>query len=571
MIKICNRCGADIKPGAAKCSCCGCLVEDVAVDSSSVFVNIMPRPAEQNARMHYGAPATSYTPAAPAAPAMSYAPAAEKETGNYNLFASWSWQNAWAEKRAKAERLGIVLTNTESAFNTDGFMQSLNSYIAYKAAHGVEYYVLDIKDQLVCNLPALDVEELTLMLRNIYSVAVPDYLMIVGDSTVIPNAEWINVCNDGDETVPSDLAYITLDAESPWNGAVYDFKNITQVGRVPAKAENGFATAIRYFNNTMAFAGYSYTKSFAYSALVWEQTSRAEFAHLNPYLVTSPNYTSDNLGRISGEYNLACFNLHGSDEGHAWYGQQGWDYPEAFKKELLPLNGGYALLTEACYGARPLYSDSIVVNAIENNCIAFVGSTKIAYGYADGDLCCADVIAQNFTKGIAGGMTAGNAFLGALSALSSAWMGEQDIKTMAEFALYGDPSVTLIAGGAKKAARRAAPAKFSSVKKDASRGIKLMSCNEEDGRSAKGVPTLYSCSPEEQAHIKKMASHVSAVGNDYMLKKFSSMKSVQPKVYKVLGKEEYRAVYTKNEGNIKSVVAMHLDGNGNVKKVYHSK
>ena len=49
------------------------------------------------------------------------------------------------------------------------------------------------------------------------------------------------------------------------------------------------------------------------------------------------------------------------------------------------------------------------------------------------------------------------------------------------------------------------------------------------------------------------------------------MQSVQPKVYKVMGKEEYRAVYAKNEGKVKSIVTMHLDGKGNVKKVYHSK
>ena len=44
--------------------------------------------------------------------------------------------------------------------------------------------------------------------------------------------------------------------------------------------------------------------------------------------------------------------------------------------------------------------------ALKNNCVAFVGSSKIAYGYADGSLCCADVIAKNFTAGIAKGETA---------------------------------------------------------------------------------------------------------------------------------------------------------------------
>ncbi len=565
MIKLCNMCGADIKPGAVKCSCCGHYVEDVAVDSSTVHVNLMPRSATpHNAGAYYSAPPSNPAPAAPVAPA-----AGAKSEGN--IFASADWRNAWAAKRAQSDKLGIVLTNTAGCANPATFMQSLDSYIAYKAQTGTNYFVLDLACQSVAYLGNPNIENVVPMLRDVYTVAVPDYLMIVGDSTVVPNAEWFNVCDDGDATVPSDLAYITLDTDSPWDGAIYDFDNITQVGRIPAKATDGFATAISYFNNTMAFGGYTSAKSFAYSALVWEKTSRAEFAHLNPYLITSPQYTTNNLSRIGSEYNLACFNLHGSDDDHSWYGQEGWDYPEAFKKELLPLNGGYALLTEACYGARPLYSDSIVVTAIRNNCVAFVGSSKIAYGYADGSLCCADVIAKNFTAGIAKGETAGKSFLGALSALATGYMCEEDIKTLAEFALYGDPSVTLIAGGAKKSVRRAAT-KCSSVTKDKSRGITLLSCDAENGaRSAKGGVTLYSFSDEEQAHIKKMAAHVSQTGNEYILKKCSSMQSVQPKVYKVMGKDEYRAVYMKNEGKIKSVVKMHLDAKGNVTKVYHSK
>lgn len=550
-------CGATLKPGAVKCSCCGCFVEDVAVDRSALFSNYKGDNAAVDAGAHY-------TPA-PAAPA------AGGKSGDYNIFASADWQSAWAAKRANAARLGIVLTNTSGLTSSAAFTQAFHGYIEHKAAQGIAYYLLDMKDQQVSYVPSLTVESVVALLRTVYGVAVPDYLMIVGDASVIPNADWDNVCDDGDPTVPSDLAYIALDAGSPWDGAVYDFENITQVGRIPARANDDFATAVSYFNNTRAFDGYSAAKAFAYSALVWEKTSRAEFAHLSPYLVTSPKYTTNNLGRIGSEYNLACFNLHGSDEDHAWYGQEGWSYPEAFKKELLPINKGYALLTEACYGARPLYSDSIVVNAIKNNCIAFVGSSKIAYGYADGSLCCADIIAKNFTAGMAKGETAGKSFLDALSALSHGYMCEEDIKTLAEFALYGDPSVTLIGGAAKKAARHAAT-KCSSVTKDSSRGITLLSCDAEHGaKGAKGGLTLYSFSAEEQAHIKQMVSQVSQKSNEYVLKKCSAMESVEPKVYKVAGKEEYRAVYTKTEGKIKSVVNMHLDAKGNVTKVYHSK
>jgi hypothetical protein len=444
----------------------------------------------------------------------------------------------------------------------------------------VNYFLLDLKDQQVLALNSIDVESVTSMLRGVYNVAVPDYLMIVGDTTVIPNADWYNECDDGDETVPSDLPYITLDTESPWDGAIYDFENITQVGRIPAKATNDFAEAICYFNNTKLFTGYAYAKSFAYSALVWEPTSRVEFAHLHPTLITSPQYTSNSqtarmngytkLEKLSGEYNLVCFNLHGSDGSHVWYGQQGYTYPEAFEKSLLPSNNGYMLLTEACYGARPLASASIVVDAIMNRCVAFVGSTRIAYGMTNGGVSCADVIARGFTAGVAKGMTAGKAFLSALTSLTSGYsIDEEEIKTLAEFALYGDPSVYLLAGSAQKSAKRST-AKLSNTKKDKALGVALMSCDGK-GRTSKNVATMLSFSAEEQAHIQKMANIVYQTGNDYVLKKFSAMSEVEPKVYKVIGREEYRAIYEKNDGEIKTVVKMHLDSKGNVKKVYNSK
>lgn len=576
-MKICSSCGADIKPGAVKCSCCGCLVEDVAMDSSERFANNKYSYTTPAAGAYYSAPPVTFAPAQPAAPA----PVGKPE--GCNIFAEPTWQSAWSARRMSAGKLGIILTNTGNAANVSAFMRSLNEYVAHKASQGIEYYLLDVNDQSVAPMYSMELEAVVSLLRTVYSTAVPDYLMIVGDSTVIPSADWYNECDDGDETVPSDLPYITLDTRSPWEGLVYDFENVTQVGRIPSKATNDFAEAVSYFENTKLFKGYTSAKSFAYSALVWEKTSRAEFSHLRPTLITSPNYTSSadtararglsKLEKLSPDYNLVCFNLHGSDGTHAWYGQEGSSYPEAFEKGLLPENGGYVLLTEACYGARPLAGASIVVNAIMNRCVAFVGSSRIAYGMSNGGISCADVIAQSFTSGVIGGMTVGNAFLSALTAISSGLsVDEEEIKTLAEFALYGDPSVVLISGVAKKSARMAEPAKLSAVSSDSTRGITLMSCSEgAGGRSAKNGITLLSFSADEQAHIKQMASRVSKTGNDYVLKKFSEMEKVEPKVYKVVGREEYRAVYSKNEGEIKNIVKMHLDGKGNVKKVYNSK
>ena len=155
MIKICNMCGADIRPGADKCSCCGCYVVDVAVDRNQLFVNYNPPQKNSNTNSYYSAPPAPAAPAAPAAP-MSFA--ASGKDAEYNLFAGANWQNAWMSKRASAYKLGIVLTDTGDVENVGPFMQALNSYIEYKASQGIEYYVLDLYDQNVRTLSALNIE-----------------------------------------------------------------------------------------------------------------------------------------------------------------------------------------------------------------------------------------------------------------------------------------------------------------------------------------------------------------------------------------------------------------------------
>ena len=610
MSKMCRSCGADFPPDAAKCPFCGGLAEDVAIDKEAFLAARRKKREEaeklraaEEARKAEEARAAESTPAPVATPAPVVTPAPQTNASKQNeqdaiissdniisstpaplsrvsVFQHPDWDVEWERARREADKVGIVLTNTASLTDKDAFTSALTEYMNYKAKDGVVYHLLDLDHQMVSSLASVDVEEITTLLCNVYDVAVPDYLMIVGDTTVIPNASWYNVCDDGDETVPSDLAYITLDTGSPFEGVFYDFVDITQVGRIPAKAENNFKEAIAYFKNTMNFAPYESINAFAYSALVWEPTSEAEFAHLEPDLITSPEYTSESsargslkrLNKLSSDYNLVCFNLHGSDGSHEWYGQDGGFYPEAFEKGLLPDNRGYVLMTEACYGARPLASESIVVNALMNRCIAFVGSSRIAYGMANGSLSCADVIASEFTEGVADGMTVGKSFLAAIQTLvSRGYMDEEEIKTLAEFALYGDPSVCLVVRSGMRAAKGLAPTKRSTTKKDITRGISLMSCSDEGGLSSKNGLTLFGCSNEEQSRIQQIVAKVRRSGNAYMMQKYSSYGESEPKVYKVSGKEEYRAVYASTKGSVKSIVKMHLDAEGNVNKVYNSK
>lgn len=584
---ICRKCGFRLTSDDVKCKCCGCPASEVAVDRDTLYANRSQSPAYAPAPTPTPTPAPApvqpikrynTAPAVGSAPTMISKPSFGAKDSGGSIFASFDWETNWSERRMRGGQVGIILTDTSNLGNASGFFSALSDYVAHKSALGIDYCLLDLKDQRVVSTVSMDMDGMVGLLDLIYDVAVPDYLLIVGDATVIPQADWYNECDDGDETVPSDLPYVTLDTTSPWEGMIYDFNNVTQVGRIPAKVSNGFAEAISYFNNTRLFSGYRAVNAFAYSAKVWENTSSAEFRHLSPHLITSPAYTCDRglaatgmytqLGELDGAYNLLCFNLHGSDATHTWYGQSGQSYPDAFVKELLPNNNGYALCTEACYGARPLASASIVVGALMNGCVSYVGSSRIAYGMSNGSMSCADIIANSFTSGIARGSTAGNAFLMALSAISSRGaMDEEEIKTLAEFALYGDPSVALINPTFRVEASRPSAKKKKTAQKDSSRAIRLVNC--ESGRSAKGASVSFTA--EEKVRIESVLCRINENQNKFVLEGTSAAQTVKPKVYKVMGREEYRAVYASATGNIKSVVKMHLDSNGNVKKVYNSK
>ena len=65
-------------------------------------------------------------------------------------------------------------------------------------------------------------------------------------------------------------------------------------------------------------------------------------------------------------------------------------------------------------------------------------------GYSEPDGCCADLVAGEFVKRLAEGQSAGDAHAAGLKRLlDKDHPDDTDIKTLAEFALYGDPSVRM--------------------------------------------------------------------------------------------------------------------------------
>jgi hypothetical protein len=181
-------------------------------------------------------------------------------------------------------------------------------------------------------------------------------------------------------------------------------------------------------------------------------------------------------------------------------------------------------------------------------------------------LSCADVIACEFSKAVASGDTFGSAFLKSLSALTKQKkMNETILKTVAEFALYGDPSCGLV----QVPMKRAKGTRLLSISKttaDSANAFALYSC---DGSS--GAFSLYSMKTEDMAKIQLMSKKISEKGKEFMLSNFSKVSADKPQLFKVSGSKGYRAVYTEKIGDVESYVQLHLDEEGNIEETYISK
>ena len=494
---------------------------------------------------------------------------------NLSLFAERNWEGAWKAllSDGKYEACGIILTNTSDCPENlkDEFRRTVSEYISCKSQAGVCYCVLDMATQSVKNSlfgnSLSDVGFLVKVLKEICKIAAPKYLLILGDRSCIGSAKWENLLNDpdgdSDAFVDSDLPYVALNAESPFEGGSRAF--CLDVGRIPSVAKNGFREACAYLKNAMNYEECTYSSSFALSAKEWETVSRVNFRNASPEFYTCPPFTLVEEMRQyqfdvlpnDNRHNLLCFNLHGSPTHHYWLSGDG---TLAYSPKCLP-NGndiGYVLCTEACYGAKPIISEdgdqSILISALAGHCLGFVGSTQIAYGLPDvallhgGSPCCADILIGEFATRVANGDSLGDAYMRALSAMTenrSTLKGEE-IKTIASFGLYGDPSLRLIRGGNRKSAASQTESKsFHIPMPDVRRAV--------------------------YTKLVAVSHQLSEIMNEAIAKFYNGMENVTPRYYAVSGYDGYKAACKKETSHTSDVLSIYFDKNGNIEEVYVSK
>lgn len=298
----------------------------------------------------------------------------------------------------------------------------------------------------------------------VYTAFAPDYLMILGSIDIIPHQNLKNPLyspyDDPDKFAFGDLPYA---CEAKYGQRPQNFFGPTRViGRLPditgAKDPQYLLallkTAAAYKNsNAQAYRNY-----FGISAEVWKRSTdlslSATFgnpADLKTVPPSNAKWPTAMVKRLSH-----FINCHGAPDDSHFYGQPhsgAQVYPVALDAGYLEkkISEGTIAAAECCYGGQlfdPVYNKGqmgIGNTYLGNKAYGFFGSTTIAYGPDDHNDQ-ADLICQYFLQSLLKGASLGRAALEARQkfAHTASMSDPSNVKTIAQFNLYADPSVVPI-------------------------------------------------------------------------------------------------------------------------------
>ena len=289
----------------------------------------------------------------------------------------------------------------------------------------------------------------------------PDYLLLLGAQDIIPHCPFrIPIPDDDDNYVASDVPYA---CEAPFSRNAGDFIAPGRVlGRLPdITGETDPSYIIGLIQNSIKWKPLkltAYKNYFSISVKWWKKSTEMSLKNIfgnNSKLKLAPPtlgpYAKPQLATL-----MHFFNCHGGLRTSEFYGQaneKSDTYPVCFESEMLAGKVSYGTVTaaECCYGGllynpnRPTKIHRPISNTyLQNGAVAFVGSTTAAYGPSQGQGG-ADYITQYFLIAIQKGASSGRAFLEAQQRFvekGDVKMDPTDLKTIIQFLLLGDPSLT---------------------------------------------------------------------------------------------------------------------------------
>ena len=300
---------------------------------------------------------------------------------------------------------------------------------------------------------------------GVYKALAPDYVVILGAIDVVPHQDLTNPVHDpsgedNDKCAYGDLPYA---CEAPYGKNAKDFVGPTRVvGRIPDVTGSsdpaylaGVLKVAAEYQHALPPSLKSY---FAVTAQIWNKSTDLSVGNTfgAPATVQQVPPSDYKWTQAQLQGHMHFFNCHGAPRSPQFYGQPTGGanvYPPALDAAYIDgkLQEGTIVAAECCYGGE-LYALSATQKQIgicnvylANKAYGFFGSTTIAYGPETGNGQ-ADLICQYFLQNILHGSSLGRAALEARQTFvrKSSPTDPSDLKTLAQFNLYGDPSITPI-------------------------------------------------------------------------------------------------------------------------------
>ena len=453
-MSFCSSCGATLKAEAAFCSKCGAKVLNQFAENTSGNKEVVSSiaPAKESALTDHEWEAF-----------FSSSTGVDKL---YKLARSYSRNNKHC----------VVLTNLQKFRDALGakyldFEIALRTYCMGRMVDGWRFHLLDLSSNRLGSSNGDTWVECVSQLRNGVDClkregrAIVDAVFIVGDEGIVPMAVFenptynplSNILEIGgmqpyDADVDSDLPFSTLSIKDPIkDNAALEIK--ASVGRLPSGRLDSGQVAVHYLKNAAQEknTNRSSFQGFGISTPLWFGSSEFIAQKVKDiHLHKCPEFSLINDSeKLNVDANYFYFKLHGSDNRELWFGDDGSGaQPEALAPHHLQMiEQENVVCSEACYGAKYIGftpSNSCLKSAFLGNTLAFCGSSRIAWGAAcasSKNLVCADVLALRFLLEVKSGRIFGDALsLARNSLLDSDNLNPNDLLTILEFNLFGDPT-----------------------------------------------------------------------------------------------------------------------------------
>ena len=161
-------------------------------------------------------------------------------------------------------------------------------------------------------------------------------------------------------------------------------------------------------------------------------------------------------------------------------------------------------------------------------------------------------------KEICAGATAGKSHIAGIRRLfeESSDFSDTEIKTLAEFSLYGDPSI-------------------STGRRSDGCSLKTQFSSSLITSSRKGVNGLHISMPDIRSSVEmslaEVDSKIASIINEHVYSTHKELCGITPKTFKFSNKDLWQSVYEKQIGVIQKIVKVYYDKKGTIKKELESK